>query len=183
MDARATRLRFGNFELDPGSATLLRGGRRVRLQPQPLRVLTILVARAGTVVSREELRDAVWDRATFVEFDPDGHILFRESDDVNNYLSETNLDGSPRVRALSDPITHPRIDGVDCAVIGTCSRAATTIESSAEIPFATTLLEQSTGPMRARQRVTDRSQRWRSISSALRRPWHVRCRRTSESTR
>ena len=51
--------------------------------------------------------------ATFVEFDPDGHIPFRESDDVNNYLSETNLDGSPRVRALSDPITHPWIDGVD----------------------------------------------------------------------
>jgi hypothetical protein len=113
MDARATRLRFGNFELDSGSATLLRGGRRVRLQPQPLRVLTILVARAGGVVSREALRDAVWDRATFVEFDPDGHILFRESDDVNNYLSETNLDGSPRVRALSDPITHPWIDDVD----------------------------------------------------------------------
>src|SRR4051812_2820926 len=69
MDARAPRLRFGDFELDPGSATLFRSGRRVRIQPQPLRVLTILVEHAGEVVSREELHRAVWDQATFVEFD------------------------------------------------------------------------------------------------------------------
>jgi hypothetical protein len=78
MDARAPRLRFGDFELDPGSATLLRGSRRVRIQPQPLRVLAILVDRAGEVVSREELRDAVWDQATFVEFDQGLNYCIRQ---------------------------------------------------------------------------------------------------------
>jgi DNA-binding winged helix-turn-helix (wHTH) protein/Tol biopolymer transport system component len=78
MDARAPRLRFGDFELDPGSATLLRGGRRVRIQPQPLRVLTILVEHAGDVVSREELRNAVWDQATFVEFDQGLNYCIRQ---------------------------------------------------------------------------------------------------------
>jgi DNA-binding winged helix-turn-helix (wHTH) protein/Tol biopolymer transport system component len=78
MDARAPCLRFGDFELDPRSATLSRSGRRVRIQPQPLRVLTILVERAGDVVSREELRDAVWDQATFVEFDQGLNYCIRQ---------------------------------------------------------------------------------------------------------
>jgi DNA-binding winged helix-turn-helix (wHTH) protein/Tol biopolymer transport system component len=78
MDARAARLCFGDFELDPRSATLLRGGRRVRIQPQPLRVLTILVERAGDLVPREELRDAVWDQATFVEFDQGLNYCIRQ---------------------------------------------------------------------------------------------------------
>ena len=78
MNARAPRLRFGDFELDPGSATLFRGSRRVRIQPQPLRVLAILVDRAGEVVSREELRDAVWDQATFVEFDQGLNYCIRQ---------------------------------------------------------------------------------------------------------
>src|SRR5215467_11543904 len=78
MDTRSPRLRFGPFELDSASATLFRDGRRVRIQPQPLRVLTILVERAGKVVSREELRDAVWDKATFVEFDQGLNYCIRQ---------------------------------------------------------------------------------------------------------
>jgi DNA-binding winged helix-turn-helix (wHTH) protein/Tol biopolymer transport system component len=78
MDTRSPRLRFGPFELDSASATLFHDGRRVRIQPQPLRVLTILVERASTVVSREELRDAVWDKATFVEFDQGLNYCIRQ---------------------------------------------------------------------------------------------------------
>ena len=36
-------LRFGLFELDPSTGDLARNGRKVRLQDQPLRVLTLLV--------------------------------------------------------------------------------------------------------------------------------------------
>src|SRR5262245_3945498 len=78
MDVHAGRVRFGDFELDANSATLYRSGRRVRIQPQPLRVLTLLVARAGEIVSREELRQAVWDQATFVEFDQGLNYCIRQ---------------------------------------------------------------------------------------------------------
>ena len=61
--------RFGLFEFDERSGTLTREGIPVRLQPQPARVLTLLVERAGTVVSREELKAAVWGEATFVDFE------------------------------------------------------------------------------------------------------------------
>src|SRR6516162_4599950 len=69
MNAHAGRTRFGNFELDATSGTLLRDGRRLRIQPQPLRVLAYLVDHAGEVVSRDDLRQAIWDQSTFVEFD------------------------------------------------------------------------------------------------------------------
>ena len=63
------RLRFGAFELDPGRGELRRNGVRIRLQPQPLKALTILVQRAGEVVPREELRRELWPDGTYVDFD------------------------------------------------------------------------------------------------------------------
>src|SRR5262245_48228016 len=69
MNTPASRTRFGDFELDAERGTLVRNGRRVRIQPQPLRVLTYLADRPGAVVTRDELRQAIWDQATFVEFD------------------------------------------------------------------------------------------------------------------
>jgi len=62
-------VRFGVFTFDPGTLELTRDGRPVRLQPQPAQVLAALVANAGRLVSREELRQAVWRDDTFVDFD------------------------------------------------------------------------------------------------------------------
>src|SRR5262252_8518299 len=78
MNAHGGRTRFGNFELDPASGTLLRDGRRIRIQPQPLRVLAFLVDHAGEVVSRDDLRKAIWDQATFVEFDQGLNYCIRQ---------------------------------------------------------------------------------------------------------
>jgi len=61
--------RFGLFEADLASGELLRQGDRVRLQDLPFRLLTILLERAGEVVSREELRQRLWPADTYVEFD------------------------------------------------------------------------------------------------------------------
>jgi DNA-binding winged helix-turn-helix (wHTH) protein/TolB-like protein len=63
------RVRFGRFEFDPGTGVLLRDGFPVRLQPQPGRVLGLLVERAGEVVTRDELRQTVWADGTFVDFE------------------------------------------------------------------------------------------------------------------
>ena len=61
-------LRFGRFELDPESQQLRRAGALLRIQPQPLKVLCVLVSRAGQVVSREELRQELWGNETYVDF-------------------------------------------------------------------------------------------------------------------
>ena len=62
-------VRFGLFAFDTAAGTLTRDGVPVRLQPQPARVLTLLVERAGETVTRDELRAAVWGEATYVDFE------------------------------------------------------------------------------------------------------------------
>ena len=68
-------VRFGDFEFDLRSGKLFREGRPVKIQPQPLRVLAVLLESAGETVSRESLRSRVWGDATFVEFDQGGADL------------------------------------------------------------------------------------------------------------
>jgi len=63
------RARFGRFEFDAAAGVLTREGVPVRLQPQPARVLAILVAHAGEVVTRDALRQEVWSDGTFVDFE------------------------------------------------------------------------------------------------------------------
>jgi DNA-binding winged helix-turn-helix (wHTH) protein/TolB-like protein len=63
------RFRFGSFEFDAGSAELRRDGMLLHLQSQPARVLHLLVSRAGDILSREDLRAAIWGDETFVDFE------------------------------------------------------------------------------------------------------------------
>ena len=60
---------FGSFQLDPDTGSLEKHGVRVRLPRQPARILTLLAQRAGTVITREELREQVWSSDTFVDFE------------------------------------------------------------------------------------------------------------------
>ncbi len=61
--------RFGLYELDGGSGELRKEGRLIKLQDQPMQVLRLLVERAGEIVTREEIQQAVWPGDTFVDFD------------------------------------------------------------------------------------------------------------------
>ncbi len=61
--------RFGEFELDADTAELRRAGRQVRLQPQPLKLLTFIVRKSGSVATREEIRSELWPDGTYVDFD------------------------------------------------------------------------------------------------------------------
>ena len=61
--------RFGIFELDLAAGELRKKGVKLRLQEQPLQVLTVLLERAGAIVTREELQRRLWPSDTFVDFD------------------------------------------------------------------------------------------------------------------
>lgn len=63
------RVRFGLFEADLESRELRKSGIRVKLHGQPFAVLTMLLERAGRVVSREELQQRLWASETFVDFE------------------------------------------------------------------------------------------------------------------
>jgi DNA-binding winged helix-turn-helix (wHTH) protein len=51
------------------SRELTKGTVRVRLQEQPFQILQLLLAGAGEVVTREELRDRLWPHGTFVDYE------------------------------------------------------------------------------------------------------------------
>jgi DNA-binding winged helix-turn-helix (wHTH) protein/tetratricopeptide (TPR) repeat protein len=63
------RFAFADFILSPQDGTLVHRGHKVRLQDQPLRLLVLLVERAGEVVTREEIQARLWPENTYVEFD------------------------------------------------------------------------------------------------------------------
>jgi len=60
---------FGGFELETRSAELRKDGLSVRLADQPFQILLLLLRRPGEVVSRDEVRQALWPADTFVDFD------------------------------------------------------------------------------------------------------------------
>src|SRR5258708_6348713 len=65
----ARAVRFGIFEADLQTGELHKNGERVPLQGQPFQVCAILLSRPGDLVTREELRQKVWQEDTFVDFD------------------------------------------------------------------------------------------------------------------
>jgi len=62
-------LRFGIYEVDPHSGELRKGGVRIKVQQQPLKLLEILLRHPGEVVTREELRTRIWPDASYGDFD------------------------------------------------------------------------------------------------------------------
>ncbi|HKW19492.1 MAG TPA: winged helix-turn-helix domain-containing protein [Terriglobales bacterium] len=85
-------VRFAEFEFDCGNGELRRSGIPLKLQPQPAKVLAVLVRRAGQVVTRQELAEQVWGSDTFVDFEQGLNYAIRQ------------------IRtALDDDAEHPRL--------------------------------------------------------------------------
>jgi DNA-binding winged helix-turn-helix (wHTH) protein/TolB-like protein len=63
------RFRFGTFAFDDRTLALTRSDRPVPLEPQPARALALLLAYAGDIVTRDQLRAHLWDAGTHVDFD------------------------------------------------------------------------------------------------------------------
>lgn len=62
-------IRFGVFDFLPKSGELFKAGVRIKLQQQPAQFLLILLQQPGQLVTRDEIRDALWPSETFVDFE------------------------------------------------------------------------------------------------------------------
>jgi DNA-binding winged helix-turn-helix (wHTH) protein len=74
----ATILRFETFELDTGAGELRRNGDRIKLPPQPLKVLELLARRSGEILTRDEIRESIWKNDTFVDFEQGLNFCIRQ---------------------------------------------------------------------------------------------------------
>jgi TolB-like protein/DNA-binding winged helix-turn-helix (wHTH) protein/Flp pilus assembly protein TadD len=63
------KYRFGPFEVSADAQELSKSGTRVKLRGQPFLILELLLLRAGSVVTREEIREKLWSADTFVDFE------------------------------------------------------------------------------------------------------------------
>jgi Tol biopolymer transport system component/DNA-binding winged helix-turn-helix (wHTH) protein len=72
MSAPATKarsFRFSVFEVQTASQELRKRGLRLKLAGQPFQILTILLDKNGEVVTRDELRRAIWPEETWGDHD------------------------------------------------------------------------------------------------------------------
>src|ERR1700679_3257079 len=65
----ARRYRFGAFEADATTGELPPQGIRIKLNSQPFQVLTLLLDRAGQLLTREEISRELWPEGTFVDYE------------------------------------------------------------------------------------------------------------------
>jgi TolB-like protein/DNA-binding winged helix-turn-helix (wHTH) protein/Tfp pilus assembly protein PilF len=85
------RTRFGPFEADLEARELRKGRVHIRIHEQSFQVLEALLKRPGELVTRDELRHAIWPDDTFVDFDQS----------LNKVVSRLRA-------ALSDTAANPR---------------------------------------------------------------------------
>jgi DNA-binding winged helix-turn-helix (wHTH) protein len=74
--------RFGPFELDLDAGEVRQNGLRVRLQPQPFKLLVLLTSRPGSLIKREEIRSELWPEGTFVDFDQSVNFAVKQIRDA-----------------------------------------------------------------------------------------------------
>lgn len=71
-------IRFGDFELDEQTLELRKSGSLIHLQQQPARVLAFLLNHRGSLVTREQIRLAIWGEDTFVDFEQGLNFCIRQ---------------------------------------------------------------------------------------------------------
>jgi len=62
-------IRFGSFQIDQQRQQVYQNGSRLKLQGKVYQVLVTLVLRQGEIVTREELKQALWPADTYVNYD------------------------------------------------------------------------------------------------------------------
>jgi len=64
-----TPIHFGPYVLNLETGELHKAGSLIRLRPQASRLLALLASRAGTLVSRQDIRREIWPHGLRVEFE------------------------------------------------------------------------------------------------------------------
>jgi len=117
-------IRFDLFELDAGSGQLRRRGLPVDLPPQAVRVLVMLAERPDEVLTRQEIKKALWPGQSYGDFD--GRLNF-----AVKRLREALGDDAERPRYIQTvrnagyrfiaPVREQKFisaDSVDCSIPG-----------------------------------------------------------------
>ena len=131
------RVAFGLYELDTETRELWRDGRLIRVAPQAIQVLCTLTAAPGQLVTRDQLRRALWSDDTHVDFERGLNsamrklrTALREDADAPRYVQTLPGRGyrfiAP-VRLLSRALAEPAIEDQPRTPIWRCAAATCVI--------------------------------------------------------
>jgi DNA-binding winged helix-turn-helix (wHTH) protein/tetratricopeptide (TPR) repeat protein len=134
---------FLDFELNLRSELLKKSGVRVPLASQPLKLLALLVRRAGDLVTREEIQQELWTKGAVVDFE---HLVNQYIRQLRSVLgdsreSPTFIETAPRrgyrfiapVNAVTDAVV-PTLSGHPASDEVAESPDLTSVETSAPAP-------------------------------------------------
>ena len=126
MRTQSGRLRFDDFIVDPRTGELMKGGKPVRLQEKPFQILVLLLDRQGELVTREELRQALWAADTFVDFDVSLNTAIRklrealgDSAEKPEFVETLPRRGYRFIRPVEREVPHSDVDVAPLAVPAT----------------------------------------------------------------
>ena len=127
--------RFGVFQFHAATLALAKNGISVRLQPQPARLLNLLLANAGNLITRDLIRELLWKEGTNVDFETGVNRCIRQ---LRTALSDDAV--TPRyiktVPRIGYSFIAPVAGGVAAPVGGPESGHAAPPQSIAVLPFA-----------------------------------------------
>jgi len=72
-------VRFAEYALDLRTGELRRDNIPLKLQPQPAKVLALLISRAGKLLTREEIAKELWNTDVFVDYEQGLNFVIRQS--------------------------------------------------------------------------------------------------------
>lgn len=119
--------RFGAFQVEPRTHELRRSGIRIKIQEQSFVVLLRLLEHPGELVTREQLRTALWPADTFVDFDTGLNTVIKRLREILRDSAE----GSHFIETVPK-LGYRFIAPVQ--VLGDPQRAGISPEKSARIP-------------------------------------------------
>lgn len=127
--------RFGEFELNPGARALIREGRSLPVGSKAFDLLACLVTRAGKVVTKAELLEAVWPDSFVEEGNLSQHIftlrkaLGDRADYIltvpgRGYQFTAKVEEYPPVESPSEIVRHQMRERTEVVIEETFSAAA-----------------------------------------------------------
>lgn len=115
-------LRFGVFEADLQARELRKHGMHIKLQEQPFQILAFLLAHAGEIVTREQLRQELWPADTFVDVDNSVNAAINrlrealgDSAESPRFVETLPRRGYRFVAPVTEVTSPERVSGVDTA--------------------------------------------------------------------
>ncbi len=108
-------LRFAEFEIDVAAGELRRDGQPLKIGPQPFKLLLFLASNPDRLVSREELRGALWPEGIHVDFDQSLNFAVRQvrealgdDADVPRFIKTVPRRGYRFIASVAPQPTHQR---------------------------------------------------------------------------